>query len=229
MKKTLTLLLLLTVLLYGCELGEKTELMEKAKDSYQAAKDDAVQEKEKAVGTIKEVVDKSYDNLIESLGIEGLIDAINYGDVQFIREFMQKGVDLSAVQFEHGKNILIYAVESGKIDMVREILNLMEVDLNYVDVFGWSALTYAVANGNMDMVELLVQSGAGLDILDNNESTLLMIAVQNSSVEMVEMLLELGFDNIQAVNADGYTVFDYAGENKEVLNILKEYVGYTEQ
>lgn len=54
---------------------------------------------------------------------------------------------------------------------------------------GQTALMLAVSHGRLDMVELLLQSGADVNIQDEDGSTALMCAAEHHHIEIVKLLL----------------------------------------
>lgn len=54
---------------------------------------------------------------------------------------------------------------------------------------GQTALMLAVSHGRLDMVQLLLQSGADMNIQDEDGSTALMCAAEHHHVDIVKLLL----------------------------------------
>lgn len=93
---------------------------------------------------------------------------------------------------------LIDAARSGDIADVTRSIKKGE-DVNQTDEFGNTALIYAVDRGQQPMVDLLIRSGADMEIVSTESSkdgskgeTALKVAVLNDSPAMIALLLARG-------------------------------------
>lgn len=81
----------------------------------------------------------------------------------------------------------------------------------------------AVQSGNVDLVNVLVESGAELD-LDADNVTPLMQAARDGNEDMLTTLLKLGAS--PALSRGGFTAADYAshGGHNEIADVLKRMI-----
>ena len=77
---------------------------------------------------------------------------------------------------------------------------------------GQTALMLAVSHGRLDMVKLLVDSGADLNIRDEDGSTALMCAAEHGYMEMVKYLMSQADADLTAKDNDGLTALAVAME-----------------
>ncbi len=73
----------------------------------------------------------------------------------------------------------------------------------------WTALHNAAASGSLESIELLVKSGAKIDVLSPNDTTPLMMAARDGREAAARMLLKLGA-NPALKNQAGYNAAGYA-------------------
>lgn len=82
-------------------------------------------------------------------------------------------------------------------------------DINELDTKGFAMVHYAAYHDLPDLIEELQTSGADLNINGFHDMTPLHIAVQKNAIHCVPKLMELGC-NINDVDAEGYTPYDYS-------------------
>ena len=132
--------------------------------------------------------------------------------------------------------LVIVAVEKGYVEIVKQLLKKLEIDINekekYVEK---TLLMMAAEKGQVEIVKLLLQQ-SGVDCnakrkREDDQDTALMIAVKNEKVEIVKLLLQQpGIDlNVKEVikNEDTKietTLLIWAIQNKheEIVNFLLE-------
>ena len=104
--------------------------------------------------------------------------------------------------------------------------------INYPNKLGKTALIYACENGKLDIVNKLLEKGAAVDKVDNDNNTIFNFACNNGNLEIVNSLLkkissfgENYITNfINYPNKLGKTALIYACENgnSEIVNKLLE-------
>lgn len=105
-------------------------------------------------------------------------------------------------------------------------------DINAVNKKGMTQLHTAISQGDVDAVELLIRSGANVNLVDNNRNSPLHLAMQNCYKDrngseyayIAQCLLENGaLCNVQ--NKQGQTPLHYASQSLHVqaVNLLIEY------
>ena len=123
---------------------------------------------------------------------------------------------------------LFKAVRGGEVQKVRDELSKCKDPvhlLNRCTQQGVTLLMLASSRGDLETVELLVEKGAELDKLHNDNfnasGSALMKAVRANQAETVELLLRLGAD-IDLINSFHYSALAIAcrGDNSTMVEIL---------
>jgi ankyrin repeat protein len=88
---------------------------------------------------------------------------------------------------------LIVAVNTGHVEIVRALCDSEGVRLDEKDgLLGRTALCRAAYVGNVEMVRLLIDAGAGLDVLDMDENSAFVYAEEYAHPEVAALLDEAG-------------------------------------
>jgi ankyrin repeat protein len=99
---------------------------------------------------------------------------------------------------------LIDAIIKEEIETLQKLIDSGIHNINEKDNFGRTALMCASMNSNMRTgVELLMDSGADLTIVDNNGFSALMLAIEDGNDEIATILLKANPEVINRVAADG--------------------------
>ena len=87
-----------------------------------------------------------------------------------------------------------------------------------------TALHFAAENNNIDGINLLLDNGAEIDLVNNNNATPLMFTCYNNDINTTRDLLERGA-NLTISNERGDTCLHYAIQNLdiEMIKLLFEY------
>ena len=104
----------------------------------------------------------------------------------------------------------------GFMTMVKHNHNLTAsrmytVDVNKIDLDGFTPLYWAVTHHNMHNLELLMYFGATLEVSNNKNA--LFYAIECDNIEALKYFIEKGIEkNITRTNASGdtYTLLEYA-------------------
>jgi len=98
------------------------------------------------------------------------------------------------------ENNIIELTKKNDIEGVKKAI-AEGADLNFQDVYGYTALMLASLNNRPEMVKLLIERGARIDIKNGNDDTALDLA-NTEITEIIELLTEAKeikeeFENIQ--------------------------------
>ncbi|MDQ0092063.1 ankyrin repeat protein [Paenibacillus anaericanus] len=124
------------------------------------------------------------------------------GDIETIKALLSSGVDPNCVS-DTGWNLLIYAVENDRNDMVEFLLDC-GADVNFQSAGGWTALHQAVdlsIDGTIQtggkqgdepthMIKYLLDRGANLSLKDNMGSSPFDIARTYNSKKIIKFFNE---------------------------------------
>lgn len=108
--------------------------------------------------------------------------------------------------------MLSYAISSGDYEKVRSLLSVTgdrRVNVNQINVYGYTPLFSAVFARNTPIAKLLLERGAEVNNGGKAEFSPLMFAVARGNFDMVKMLLEHGAD-INTRDANGENVLHTA-------------------
>jgi ankyrin repeat protein len=131
-----------------------------------------------------------------------------------------------------GTTVLHAAVQSGKIGIVRLILNYLgkeaEAIVNKANDQGQTPLSIAASGGNKQLVTLLMQHGArnSLNLPDSQGMTPLMVAIPKANVELISFLLEEDASStIHLSCSNGVTALYIAAycNKPEIVQLLLKY------
>lgn len=91
--------------------------------------------------------------------------------------------------------------------------------MNEQNADGDTVLKLFAMQGQMEAVKFLAESGANIDVVDNNGWSALMNASENGDLEMVKFLVESGAD-VNKTNIYGWSALMSASENQH-LEVVK--------
>lgn len=127
---------------------------------------------------------------------------------------------------------LIGAVKMGDIEAVKYLLaHGADVNAREDDKHGWTALLYATENHKSDIVKALLDSGADVNMGDNNCRTPLICASRVGNRDIVQDLLAKGA-NVHTRDNAGWTPLSQASQQlressgykayQEIVQLLKQ-------
>lgn len=159
-------------------------------------------------------------NIISAEGKTALTIAVSIGDINIIKELVNRGADINFQNLE-GVSILRLAVMGGKHDVV-EFLLQNGADVNNVSsVDGDTALHCAAEYDNANIVNLLLDNGAKINTTNKEGDTPLHRACLNNGFNATEYLVARGADK-GLVNYEGATAICFAitDRNKKIVKFL---------
>lgn len=135
--------------------------------------------------------------------------AIGIGNKDIVRLITKYNNPVNMLD-KDGYNSLHNAINKRSIDMVKYVLHVPGVNINYANGYGEYPINMAVVTSNIELVKLLIDNGADPNkpIKDSIEISV-HDAVNVSTSEMLDVLIENGGD-INAQDRDGYTVLHIA-------------------
>ncbi|KAL6726577.1 hypothetical protein Aduo_008537 [Ancylostoma duodenale] len=100
---------------------------------------------------------------------------------------------------------LMIAASAGRVEVVRYLLSLSEVDVNHRNNNRQTALHYAASKNHAEIVHLLLEAGADVNAADKFGATPLHRAASQGHERIVRMLLGQPKIYIDARNSEGNT------------------------
>ena len=149
-----------------------------------------------------------------------LFAAANNGNLERIKELLQKGVDVNGDYHEFDPTPLTCAAENGHADCVKYLVEA-GADVNCRDSDDRTALMYAITYELDDCVDILLESGAETEVVCGGfGETPLMMAAERGKLKCLSLLLKKGAC-VNHRDFKGYTALMYA-LNEDVVKMLLE-------
>ena len=151
--------------------------------------------------------------------------ALLNGNIDIIKLLINEKTNLLQLT-ESNRSISHYAVKSGKISILKYVIEKTNSSINEIDGLGNTLLHYACQINNFDIVEFLISMGACLHIKNKQGETPLFFAVRYSSLNVVDYLIQEGaIADIK--NMFDESVLDVSSEDiKEYIDSLKYNLDY---
>lgn len=168
--------------------------------------------------------DEMEDAVMDFGGMGNKPSTLNYDDDE-------NGNGAKAAASAAKEHPLHEAAMSGNLEDLKQLLQpnssdvggkTTTVDPNGRDRSGQTALHLCADRGNLDCLDLLMRSGAEIDIGDLDGITPLQTAVISGHVKICERLLEAGADPDKPDN-DGETPRGSAEDDKEIRALMENY------
>jgi ankyrin repeat protein len=170
-----------------------------------------------------------WDEASEDEQFMALKEAINSCSIDELRNRIKEGIDINTCDSYSNTNILMfYSSNAKKLNWnpteLIEFIKYEGVDINHLRnnrlKGGFSALHFAVIQKNLDLTQVLVNSGAEIEIRDGNGNTPLWKAVmdyrgETEILQIIKLLL--------ASNASLDTKNDHGNSSRD--NILRRAEG----
>jgi ankyrin repeat protein len=118
--------------------------------------------------------------------------------------------------------LLADAMQSGRLDRVRGLLDRGEVEIDAAQADGMTALHWAVYRDDLDGTEMLLEAGADASVANRYGVEPLSLACQNGNAKIVKRLLEAGAD-ANAELRGGETVLMTASRTG-VLEVVRDLI-----
>ncbi|KAF5702550.1 ankyrin protein 3 [Fusarium globosum] len=125
-----------------------------------------------------------------------------------------------------GQTPLMWAIQTGKVDVFKVLLSNLRVDLHFTDKLGRTAFSLAL-DYNKDQMVLLLLSGKGFSIHRESNDTsrkLFWWAIGRGNCGVINMLHESGKYDINTKDLSGKTPLIYTAETcaEEAMRVLLE-------
>lgn len=140
-----------------------------------------------------------------------------------VKNLLDDGYNLEDKDPSNGKTALMYAVDSGNIELVDFLINT-GADIEALNYDNRTALMVAANNGNKKMVEMLINRGADIKetVLYTNggilNEALSIFSVKSRSVEIVEFLLSLNkMEELKYLLNEAIRI-----ENLEIIGLISD-------
>lgn len=132
--------------------------------------------------------------IIDSLMVEGKPALVYVIDTDN-KEMLGKILAVEDINYnkadEQGRTPLMAAITARNIDLVRFLSGQDGVDLELADNNQDTALFKAVKIGSLEYVNVLLEKNVGVNLINNQEYTPLMISILNAHIPLIARLLQV--------------------------------------
>lgn len=166
--------------------------------------------------TVKYLISKNADVNAKNktTGMTAAIYAAKSGHTEILNDLINNGVDVNAKNEKTGDTLLhtllMCAVNEGKVDTVRYLIEKKGVDIYKEDETGKTAAMYAAMCGDTEKLRTLIEKKS-IDVNTKNEktnNTLLIYAAMHGHKNTIKYLISKGA-NLNATNMYGYSADTY--------------------
>jgi uncharacterized protein len=138
-----------------------------------------------------------------------LMSAARTGSAEAVALLLDRGADVNAQDRWYGESALMWAAAQNHGDAVKVLIargapvnsrstlqkfSNRNAGQSLLSLGNWTPLMYAARENAIDAGRALVKGGAGLDLVDPDGATALVIAIINAHYEFAALLLEAGAD-----------------------------------
>lgn len=153
----------------------------------------------------------------DSLGQTPLFYILENDQKSFLKELLDKGIDINAVDNE-GNTALLNALIKNKDIIALELINL-GADIFTMNNKNEDAIYYSVMNNFKNISDLLISRGVDVTKNYNEQKTMLHIATNLDNLIGVKYLISKGI-NVNAEDIHGKTALSYS-KSRDVEEIIK--------
>jgi len=111
---------------------------------------------------------------------------------------------------------LSLAVRGGNHTLITKLINA-KADVNFIDPQGTSLLMWTLDNNQGDTARLLIQAGAGVNVINQKKQTALMVAIMKKMDALAQLILAQPGVNLNAQDAHGNTALMLAAMHNKAL------------
>lgn len=151
-----------------------------------------------------------------------LHNAVSLENLNEVRYLISRHVNINVLD-EYGSTPLHLAVQKGRLELVRILIEQGHASVHISAREGYTPLHLAASGGCLDIVRYLVnEAKAKINVTDKLGNTPLHLAAKNGKPEVVEFLVKSMGINVNAVERSGNTPLDLAmkGGRSDVIECL---------
>jgi ankyrin repeat protein/beta-lactamase regulating signal transducer with metallopeptidase domain len=201
----------------GGEMASAAGELAAARDAITSDGDDGGQRgsRERRDDRFEERTNRIYSRLLA----EGLLEAVQKGDIGEVSALLQSGLDVNTVVRGDGTPLLV-AAQRGQQQMV-EFLLQRGADPNITSHGDGSPLIVAARHGHRRVVEALINAGADVDLSVDGDGSPLIRAAEGGHTEIVRLLLDRRADVDKGVDGDGSPLIEAASNGyMDIVQLL---------
>ncbi|VDD88122.1 unnamed protein product [Enterobius vermicularis] len=146
-------------------------------------------------GVVKKLIDAKARNVTrDKFGVTPAHYAASEGHLTVLELLLQTRQNLQEVYDKDRRSCLIWAIISGRVEIVKHLLEKFNYDINDKDKYGYTAVHHAAHVGNTQIIKMLFKfrDGCNINSVDNNKATPLHLAAGRGLTDVVRCLITLG-------------------------------------
>jgi len=165
---------------------------------------------EEASGVIlKAIIKLLKEKFIKERKVENIADAVLLGNLDAVKDFIEKGVSANykipeTEKHLSGLSILMAAIKLENDEIAEYLVGMKNLRVEMKCPEGKTALLHAIEKKSTAIIRLLIEKKADVSAKNNNNYTALMMAASKGEYDVVELLVEKGAD-VNARNNLGQT------------------------
>ena len=163
------------------------------------------------LGVVKHLCSKC-PTLLKSLDLDGNTvghDAAASGNVEVVKYLIEQGTDVKARNHD-GCSMLHDAAYFGRHDMVKFLCEKYPDLMQLVSLAGYSPAHAAALGGNVDVMKYLLSSSSEVNVVSNDDSTLLHEAAYSGQLKMAQFLSSTYPEMLSLRTKNSFTPCHYA-------------------
>ena len=122
--------------------------------------------------------------------ISNLFEACCEGDLQIVKEYLEREIVDIEAKDNNGNTPLNYASRNGKFDAVKFLVE-EGADIEAKSNDGDTPLIWASRHGEFDIVKFLVEKGADIEAKGNDGNTFIKFLNEDQKKEMEEIIEDI--------------------------------------
>jgi ankyrin repeat protein len=166
----------------------------------------------------KKVENKTIDiNFQLDDGRSGLIIACNLNNFEYVKYFVERGINVNLKDNEFKNSALLVSICHGNLEITKYLIE-NGADINSKNNIGDTALHFACMEGHFETVKYLHEKGMDLNEKNMENNCAIIFAVGNGHYEIVKYLIENNVD-LDVKNAQNMHLIFSAIRNQELDTI----------
>lgn len=134
---------------------------------------------------------------------EEILAAVNGGDIEAVRRFVETGADVNTIRDYAGRTLLYWAAYDGNTEIARLLIQ-HGADVDAADEYGITPLMEACEGCCVETARLLIESGANVNAMDEGLETVLDNVSSFSQPGIFALLREAGAKTDLEILAEKY-------------------------
>ncbi len=151
-------------------------------------------------------------------GCTPLFNACANNHTNIVRLLVERGADINLGNITMEENPLSISIDNKNIPIIKILINQPTINLNQIENLYCPYLFQAIVWDNFEIMDLLLNAGADVNIVDNNGETPIEFAIKDNKFEIIQELL------LHGANIPEYLDYENIYDD-EIIELLKMWPG----